>query len=210
LVGSVIRTVVAATVPDESALPWAVTHFPTLTEVDVVDASVVIFVLAPTVTDLFVVAVLLELFGPKSRAAITSVEPDTEVTLPPATAPKFGRPEAPPDGNPDGRCPDGRPEGRCPLPPPRPPKAPAPHAPSTAALTVIVVAVNDVAAASVPDGAMAVTQSPAFTAASVVVTWWLNFVDALHATATWPVCWFCTCIVVPVIAATVPEAAGPP
>jgi hypothetical protein len=82
--------------------------------------------------------------------------------------------------------------------------------PSTAVLTVSVVAVNDVAAASVPDGAIAVTQSPAFTAVRVVVTWWLNFVDALHATATWPVCWFCTCIVVPEMAATVPEAAGPP
>ena len=74
---------------------------------------------------------------------------------------------------------------------------------------VTMVAVNEVAVADVPEGAIAVTQVPALMAASVVATWWLNFVVEVQATATWPLCWFCTCMVVPVIAAIVPEAAGP-
>src|SRR5579875_3563226 len=53
------------------------------------------------------------------------------------------------------------------------------------------------------------TQSPAFIAASVVVTVWLNFVVAVQVTATCPFCWLCTCIVVPDTAAISPEAAGP-
>jgi hypothetical protein len=69
--------------------------------------------------------------------------------------------------------------------------------------------VNDVADDDVPDGATAVTHWPALTADMVVVTVWLNFVESLHETATWPFCWLCTCIVVPVTAATVPDAAGP-
>jgi hypothetical protein len=200
LTGSVIRTVVAATVPDESALPWAVTHLPTLTELAVVDASVVIFVLAPTVTVLLVV-LLLPLAplapGVNCREAITTVEPDTDVTDPAAIAPTFARC---PDGNPDGN-----PDGRWPVPPPKPPV----QLPFVAGLIASVAAVNDAADSDVPDGAIAVTQVPALIAASVAVTWSLNFVDVVHATAIWPDCGFCTCIVVPSMAATVPLAAGP-
>jgi hypothetical protein len=198
----VIRTVVAATVPDESAAPCAVTHLPTCTDVDVVDASVMIFVLVPAVTVLFVVALAS---APNCRAAITSVEPDNETTLPAAIDPTCGRFVRVPDGNPDGRCPDGKPDGRCPPPPPPNPV----HVPFVEASSVSVLAVNEVAESDVPDGATAVTQSPALIAASVVVTWWLNFVDDVQATATWPDCGFCTCMVVPSTAATVPDAAGP-
>ena len=164
--------VVAATVPAESALPCAVTHLPTFTDFDVVAASVVIFVFPSTVTVLFVVDVLLE---PNCRAAITSVEPDTDVTLPAATA-EIGRP-CTPEGSPDGSLPDGKPEGGAPVkrPPPGPPDPPGPvappvHEPFTAGLIVTVVAVNDVADESVPEGATAATQSPAFTSAIVTAT----------------------------------------
>ena len=210
LTGSVIRTVVAATVPDESALPWAVTHLPTLTELALVDASVVIFVLAPMVTVLFVVPLLPLLLPPgvNCRAAITTDEPDTDVTDPAAMAPMFARC---PDGNPDGRWPegnpDGTPDGRWPL-PPAPPKPPV-QLPFVAGLIDTVLAVNDAADSDVPAGAIAVTQEPVLIAAKVVVTSWLNFVDDVHPTATWPDCGFCTCIVEPATAATVPLAAGP-
>ena len=180
-----------------------------LDDVAVVAASVVILVFASTVTVRLVVA---ELSVPKSRAAIITVDPDTDVTFPAATAPMADRPDGNPDGtwpdgNPDGNWPDGNPDGRCPFPGPRkPPK----QVPLAAEATVSVVAVNEAAVADVPDGATAVTHSPARTEPSVVATAWLNFVDAVQETATWPDCGFCTCIVLPDIAATVPEAAGPP
>src|SRR5215468_1122529 len=148
-----MRTSVAVTAPVESALPSAVTHLPTLTDVAVVAASVVIFV--P--------------LAPNCRAAIASVLPVIEVTLPDATAPPRNRP----DGKPEGRAPDGKPEGRSPdgkldgrpdgRGPPRMAQAPEP--------TMRLVAVNDVASKDVPEGATAVTQSPAFIAASVVAIW---------------------------------------
>jgi hypothetical protein len=75
-------------------------------------------------------------------------------------------------------------------------------------LTVSEVAVNDVP--DDPDGAVAMTQSPVFTAVKVVVTGRLNFVADVQETATWPACWLCTCIVLPEIAATCPAAAGRP
>jgi hypothetical protein len=83
------------------------------------------------------------------------------------------------------------------------------HCPFTGALTVTDVAVigaddEDV----VPDAAVAVMQSPALTATTVVLTWWVNLVEVVQLTATWPLCWFCTCIVVPVIAAIVPNVPG--
>jgi hypothetical protein len=59
-----------------------------------------------------------------------------------------------------------------------------------------------------PEGAVATTQSPAFTADSVVVTGWVNVVEDVHPTATWPACGLCTCIVVPEIAATCPAVPG--
>src|SRR5262245_3381856 len=193
-----MRTSVAVTAPVESALPSAVTHLPTLTDAAVVAASVVIFVSEVTVTVLFLVPL-----SPNCRAAIASVLPVIEVTLPDATAPPRNRPHGKPegrapDGKPEGRAPDGKPDGRAP-----PPMA---HAPEP---TMRLLAVNDVASKEVPDGATAVTQSPALIAASVVAIWWVNFVDDVHVTATWPTCGFCTCIVVPLIAATVPDAAGP-
>jgi hypothetical protein len=45
-----MRTVVAATLPVESALPCAVAHLPTLTALAVAVATVVSFVLVPIVT----------------------------------------------------------------------------------------------------------------------------------------------------------------
>lgn len=71
-----------------------------------------------------------------------------------------------------------------------------------------MVAVNAVADGDVPDEARAVTHWPALTADMPVVMVWLNFVEPLQDTATWPLCWLCTCIVVPETAATVPDAAG--
>ena len=68
---------------------------------------------------------------------------------------------------------------------------------------------NEVAVAEVPEVAIAVAQSPGFTVASVVLTVWEKVVALVQETATCPDCWFCTCMVVPVIAATVPDAAGP-
>jgi hypothetical protein len=76
-------------------------------------------------------------------------------------------------------------------------------------VTDSALAVNDVT--DDPDdaeGAVATTQSPAFTVDSVAVTGWLNDVDEFHDTATWPACSLCTCIVVPEIAATCPVAPG--
>jgi hypothetical protein len=200
LTGSLIRTLVAATVPVESAVPCAVTHFPTFTDFEVVVASVVMSVFESTVT----VTVLVE-FEPTCRAAITSADPETEPTVPLATAPGADGP-GPLGGPAPPGAPDGAPVGGCPS--TGPPATP--HVPSAWAAITSVVAVNDVADADVLDGAMAVTQSPARTAARVVSTMWVNLVARLHVTATWPVCGFCTCIVVPEIAATVPEAAGPP
>ena len=71
-----------------------------------------------------------------------------------------------------------------------PPPKPPPHWPLVAVLMVTMVAVNEVAVADVPEGAIAVTQVPALMAASVVATWWLNFVVEVQVTATWPLCWF--------------------
>lgn len=79
-----ICTLVAATVPVVSALPCAVTHFPICSDFAVVDASVVILVAEPIVTDRLLVDVLPEL---RCRAATTMVEPETETTLPEAMAP---------------------------------------------------------------------------------------------------------------------------
>jgi hypothetical protein len=196
LTGLVIRTFVAATVPVESALPWAVTHSPTLSELDVVEAAVVIFVLGAMVTVIFVVPPV----EPNRRAVITTVEPDTDDTAPDAMVPIFGRP----DGTwPDGTLPDGKIVG---------PPVGRPPARSSQPLDGLIdneAAVNDVADSDVPDGATAVTQVTTLTAAMVAATWWLNFVADDHVTATWPDCGFCTCIVVPSIAAMVPAAAGP-
>jgi hypothetical protein len=208
LVGSVICTLVAVTVPVVSALPCAVTHLPTTTECDVVVELVVIFVLDPTV--IFFVVVLL---APDCRCceAITNVEPETELTFPSANAAVLLRPAAPDgllDGKLDGRL-DGKPDGRCPVGRWPPPKPRAPQEPFTGELTTNVLAVKDDADDDVPDAALARTQSPAFAAASVVVTVWLNLVEVVQVTATCPFCWLCTCIVVPVIAATSPDAAGP-
>jgi hypothetical protein len=59
-VAAVIRTLVAATVPVASVVPCAVTHTPTLTDVEVVLASVVILVLELAVTVLLVGVELLD------------------------------------------------------------------------------------------------------------------------------------------------------
>ena len=52
------------------------------------------------------------------------------------------------------------------------------------------------------------TQAPGTTAASEAVSVWVNTVDDVHPTVTWPVWGFCTSIDVAVIAATVPDALG--
>jgi hypothetical protein len=72
---------------------------------------------------------------------------------------------------------------RCPPPNPR-----APQEPFTGELRTNVFAVKAVAEDDVPDAAPAMTQSPAFIAASVVVTVWLNLVEVVQATATCPFC----------------------
>jgi hypothetical protein len=82
--------------------------------------------------------------------------------------------------------------------------------PFTGDVTLIRAAVNDVADEGVPDGAIAVTQSPFLIFATVVATVRLNFVLAEYVTATCPLCWFCTCTVLPLTAAMSPDAAGPP
>jgi hypothetical protein len=205
LTGSLIRTLVAVTVPVESAVPCAVTHLPTFTDCEVVGCCVVIFVCASTVT---VRALVAPADPPNCRAAITSVEPSTDDTVPVANAPPPRCP-SPPVGAPLGRCPVGR------WPPPAAPPAPPPHCPLTGALTLKEVAVKDVLDdpgdgddvgddddPDDVDGPVATTQSPALIAVTVVVTGWLNVVDGVHVTATWPACWLCTCMVVPAIAAT--------
>src|SRR6185312_16259088 len=132
--------------------------------------SVVILVAESAVTVFVVVVAPLE---PKPCAAITTAEPDTEVTLPLANAPNprvpVGAPDGrcPPVGKPERRAPDGKPDGRCPFPPPEP-RAPPVHEPLTGELTTMVAAVNEVADEAVPVLATAMRQSPAFTAASVV------------------------------------------
>lgn len=118
---------VAVTVPLESALPRAVAQRPTLIALAVADFSEVIVVAELRVTVVVDVAGLLDP-EPNSRAAITRVLPDTDVTEPRAMAPKparprfraapVGKPEGgPPVGKPDGRAPVGKPDGRAPPPP---------------------------------------------------------------------------------------------
>jgi hypothetical protein len=53
-----------------------------------------------------------------------------------------------------------------------------------------------------------VTQLPTATAEAGTVTVWLNRVEGVQLTVTWPVCWFCTSIDCPVMAATDPKAPG--
>jgi hypothetical protein len=61
LTASVIRTLVAVTVPDVLVFPCAVMHLPTASELDVVAAVAVILVADPTVAVLLtVVAVVLD------------------------------------------------------------------------------------------------------------------------------------------------------
>lgn len=213
---------VAFTAPEESALPWAVAHRPTLTAVDVAARSPVILVVEVSVTVLFVVVALpvLPAARAKSRAATTMFEPETETTDPVAMAviraaePLPGAPDGKflPDGNPDGTfLPDGNPDGRAPprnpLPPP-PPKPPA-HDPLVAVVTETVCALKLLALDDVPDVAIAVTQLPALIELAARVTCWVNLVEDVQLTATCPLCWLCTCMVVPVTAAICPDAAGP-
>jgi hypothetical protein len=106
LTGLVIRTLVAVTVPVESAVPCAFTHRPTFTDCAVVDCDVLIFVCAPTVTVRLVVDPVA---APGCRAAITTLDPEIEETVPVANPP--WRP-GPPAGAPPGRCPVGAPLGR--------------------------------------------------------------------------------------------------
>src|SRR6185369_4851434 len=168
-------TEVAVTVPSLSAAPWTVAHFPATTDFDVVEACVETVVSVPMVmVFLVVVGAADPPFGSKASASMTTDEPDTETTLPVAMPPKPRAPPPVPPGPPDGN-PVGAPDGRTPLappepfPPPGPPK-PRPHSPLVAALTVTVVAVKEVAAWSVPVGAIAVTQEPALIAEIVTVT----------------------------------------
>jgi len=215
--GSVMLMEVAFTAPVESAVPWAVAHRPTLTAVDVADRSPVILVDAVSVIVLFVVVALplvavLPADRVKSRAATTIVEPDTETTDPLAMALVRApvRLPAAPDGKPEGRAPDGRlrPDGRGPPRKPPPPNRPW-HDPLVVPVTETLVALKLLALGDVPEGAIARTQSPALIALAASVTCWVNFVAEFHVTATWPVLWFCTCIVLPVTAAIWPDAAGP-
>ena len=173
-------------------------HLPTVTALEVDFATVVIVVLPPTVT------VRLVGVAPPAREAITIVEPDTDVTDPLATAAP-----TPPPGAPEGRSPPpGNPDRGAPVPCPPPPRPAAPHAPFTGGVTLSVAAVNVVAAAELPLGPVANTQSPALIALTVVDTVSVNDVAVLHDTATWPLCWLWTCIVEPETAAIRPEAAG--
>ena len=169
---------VAFTEPDEFVLPCAVTHVPIFSDFAVVADAVVSLVLLPacTVTDFRA----LEL---NCRSVITIVEPDTERTVPLATAPKFepGLASCRPLGTPLGAAPLGNcaPLGGAPVglvPVGRgPPNSPG-HDPSTGRLTLIRAAVNDVADGEVPDGAIAVTQSCFLIFASVVATVRVNVV----------------------------------
>jgi hypothetical protein len=185
---------VALTVPVVSAVPCAVRHVPTFTADEVAFAVVVSVVESPTVT-VFVVVVV----EPKPCAARVIVLPDTAVTLPADTTPKPAPPDGTPEGIPDG-APDGMPAGgppACPLgiplgtpegidPPGRAPPLPnpPPHVPFVGVLIEMRVAVKDVAVEEVPLRATAVTQSPAFTFASVVATVWVKVVAAEYVTAT--------------------------
>ena len=54
----------------------------------------------------------------------------------------------------------------------------------------------------------AVAQSPATTDEAGTVASRVNAVVDVQLMVTWPVCWFCTSIDVPVMAATVPKAPG--
>jgi hypothetical protein len=78
-----------------------------------------------------------------------------------------------------------------------------------ALVTETVCALKLLALDDVPEVAIAVTQSPALIELAARVTCWVNLVEDVHVTAIWPLCWFCTCIVVPVTAAICPDAAGP-
>lgn len=107
-----MATLVAVTMPLESALPCADAHLPTFTALAVADFSLLISVVELMITVLFVVLGLL-VPEPNSRAATTSVLPDTDTTVPRAMAPGAARFPASPVEAPGGRvAPERVPDGR--------------------------------------------------------------------------------------------------
>lgn len=182
-----IRTLVAATVPLESAVPCALTHLPTCNEVEVVDATVLITVLAPAVT-VTEVGAALDPLAPRCCAATTIVEPETELTVPVMNDPAPAARPGPPEGKPDGRPPPPVRGVPPPAAPPPPPPKPALHVPFTGAVTVTVAAVKADAEEVVPVAAAAVRQSPALIVDRAAVTVWVKLVELLQDTATCPLC----------------------
>ena len=133
--------------------------------------------------------------------SMTSVVEPTEVTLPVAKPKPAGR-------DPDraawfvdgGVPPENEPEGRR----ARPWKPPV-QAPVGLARVMDTVFATSVPVESEP---LTVTQSPTFTDEAGTLTVLLNRVEDVQLTVTCPICWFCTSIEEPAIAATDPEAPG--
>jgi hypothetical protein len=175
---------VAAMSPRELALPIAVAHLPTTAAALVVATVSVTVVDADSVTVMEVGAVdALALGRPWRRVPWTvTVEPETELTVPAATA-RASR--GVPVGAPLGRGapvppPPGPPHpGPPPKPPPNPPRTAAlGQAPLTLAWIRTDVAVSD-SAEPVPGVPVTVTHSPA---ARLPVTVWVKRVVEVYVT----------------------------
>ncbi len=223
-----MRTVLAVTAPFEAAGPTALTQSPTASADDaaacvavtVVDPEVVIlrFSVFGVVGFLLLeldVEVLEKLPGERSMPDTETVEPLTEVTLPDAMAidPSPANRRAEPAGN----------EGRVPLVLPLPPgrKRKPPGAPPVAVLPLVVRLVQDPVEEAVVivmlravivvlddfDGVpVAVMQSPAARELTASVTVLENVVVGVQVTVVCPVVGFCTSMVAPESAATLPVA----
>jgi hypothetical protein len=229
----VMRTVDADTAPFEAAGPKALTQSPTArsvaaaacVEVTVVEPAVVTLRLCVLGVAGFLFLSFLELDfelfaklpGEMSTPETETVEPLTEVTLPDATAIDPNR-RAAPAGN-EGRVPlvPPAPPGRNRKPPGRPANAPAADVlplplrnepaqdPVDGVLTVMVRAARVVLDDF--DGVpVAMMQSPAAREATVSVTVLENCVDDVQLTVVWPTLGFCTSMLDPESAATLPLA----
>jgi hypothetical protein len=161
-----------------------------------------------------VVTVTLVVFDP--RVLVTTNEPlPTDETVPNAAFPKPKPP--PPRGDPLGRV-EGRKDARALG---LPPKPPAREQLPVVDVIMTLVAVSAVTGARLDPVlgralglafagvALAVTQSPTFSAAAVVVTDWLNVVDDEKVTVVWvSACVFWTKMLVGLTALIVPDVPG--
>ncbi len=227
-----MRTVVAVTAPVDAAGPNALTQSPTARLVAaagwVAETVVLLVVVILSFSVLGVAgflvlelefAVLPKLPGEMSNPVTDKVDPLTAVTLPLAIAivPAPANPWPDPDLN-VGRVP---PVPLSPLrrkkPPPPPPNPPPPvalgprpnapvHDPLDEAVETVMLRAAMVVFDDLEGVPVTVTQSPDVSELTAWVTVWEKVVDDVQLTAVCPEVGFCTSMVEPVMAATLPLA----